>query len=293
MFNNSKNDWASAWASSKAISYWLPVIGGACGLLSGTAEASRRKKEEEEKARQIRDAEARAKAADEQRRRSEQQEYRNQMVALGEQSLDLFEALPNHLSAAEKCLDRAEVDFADDAFAPFWDSIENAANWLGRFDEDVQQLKSNSSRYTELIGKCEDAPPHFPLAGQSVVKLNVGTATAERMKPIVRTAQRNFQFASIYEQRKTNQVLVAGFTNLARALNIMTSQITASIDDLATSVESMSSTQDAIYSRMGDAVKQAGQHHGELMKEASEGAARESKALEMLDNIQRGRRPSW
>jgi uncharacterized protein YfcZ (UPF0381/DUF406 family) len=250
MFNNSKNDWASAWDSSKAISYWLPAIGGACGLWRGAAEAARRKQEEEEKAQQMRDAEERARAADERRRRSEQQEYRNQIIALGQQSIGLFESLPKHLSAAEKCLDRAEVDFAEDAFAPFWDSIENAANCLGRFDECVQQLKSNSSRYTELIGKCEDAPPHFPLTGNSVRKLNVGTATAERMGPIVRTAQRNFQFATIYEQRKTNLVLVAGFTNLARALNRMTSQITESIDALAGSVELMSSTQDAIYSRM-------------------------------------------
>ena len=57
----------------------------------------------------------------------------------------------------------------------------------------------------------------------------VATATAERMQAIVRKAQRNFQFATIYEQRKTNQILVAGFTTLAQALNQMTGQITASI----------------------------------------------------------------
>lgn len=116
------------------------------------------------------------------------------------------------------------------------------------------------------------------------------------MKAIVQTAQRNFQFATIYEQRKTNQILVAGFTNLAQALDRMTWQITASIDDLAGSVDVMTSTLNestrAIHSRLGDVAEMTSQHHDELMKEASEGAARERKALEMLDNIQRGRRPS-
>jgi DNA anti-recombination protein RmuC len=93
----------------------------------------------------------------------------------------------------------------------------------------------------------------------------------------------------IYEQRKTNQILVAGFTNLADALNDMTWRITDSIDNLASSVDGMTSTlnesMQAIHSRMGDI-------HEELSKEASERAVREKKALEMLDNIQRRRKPS-
>jgi hypothetical protein len=47
----------------------------------------------------------------------------------------------------------------------------------------------------------------------------------------------------------------------------------------------------AIHSRMGDIAETTTQHHKELSKEASERAAREKKVLEMLDNIQRGRRP--
>ncbi len=205
--------------------------------------------------------------------REAQQSYRKQMIVLREQSIGLFESMPTYLSCAEKYLDKAEVDFADGAFAPFWDSIENAAKMLGRFDEGVRHIKDNLSRYTETIRwynkyKLEDTPPQFPLARQSVTKLGVGTATAKRMEAMVRTAQRNFQFATIYEQRKTNQILVAGFTNLEQALDRMTRQITASIDDLA-----------------GLVVE-------ELREEASEGAARGRKALEMLDNIQHGRRPS-
>lgn len=228
--------------------------------------------------------------------KEKQRSYRENMTSLSEESIGLFESLPNYLECAEKYLDLAEFNFSDGAFAPFWDSIEKAAKTLGYFDESVQHIKNNSSRYTKLLREYKDTPPQFPLSRQSVEKLDVGTATAEYMKAIVRTAQRNFQFATIYEQRKTNQVLVAGFANLAEALDQMTWKITESIDDLAGSVDIMTLTLNEslreIHSRVGDIVEETSQHHDELIEETSKGAAREEKVLEMLDNIQRGRRPS-
>ncbi|MBT9143700.1 MAG: hypothetical protein DDT29_02108 [Dehalococcoidia bacterium] len=206
------------------------------------------------------------------------------MIRLGEQSIGLFESMPKLLSSAEALLDRAENDFADSAFAPFWDSIENAAKTLAHFDRGIHQIEDNSSDYTELIKEYKDTPPEFPLARQSVANLRVGLATAERMEALVRKAQRNFQFATIYEQRKTNQILVAGFTSLAHALAQMTGQITASINALSSSIG-------AIHSRMGDITEMASRHHKEHMEKTSEAAERQKKALEMLDNIQRGRRP--
>lgn len=254
--------------------------------------------EEIEKEKQRQAAIAQQKVAEESRLqhyRNEQQGYWNQLIALSEQSISLFESLPKHLSVAENYLDQAEADFADGAFAPFWDSIENAAKELSHFVNGVHSINYNSSRYTEMVSKYESTPPQFPLARQSVAKLGVGTTSAERMKAIVRTAQRNFQFATIYEQRKTNQILLAGFTSLAHALAQMTMQITATIDDLAGSVDVMTATLNeslrANHSRIGDIAEMADQHRKELVKDASERAVREKKVLEMLDNIQHGRRP--
>ena len=147
---------------------------------------------------------------EEQERQQEfQRGYHKKMIVLGEESISFFEGLPKYLESAEKYLDQAEVNFSYGAFAPFWDSIEKATKMLGRFEESIQRIKSNSSIYTTLIGKYEDIPPQFPLTRQSVTKLDVGTETAKRMNVIAWTAQRNFQFATIYEQRKTNQILVA------------------------------------------------------------------------------------
>jgi uncharacterized protein YfcZ (UPF0381/DUF406 family) len=266
-------------------------VGGAfhpCGIVIGIivpiAEDAKRRQEAES-----------AEEARRQRQIAEQLGYQNEMVALGEQSLVLFESMPNFIRSAEENLDQAEIEFADGAFAPFWDCIESVAKTLGRFDEGVHRIKNNSRRYAELIKKNGHTPSRFPLAPQSVTGLNVAVATAERMKAIVRKAQCDFQFATIYEQRKTNQLLVAGFTNLAHALREMTWQITSSIDDLARSIDGITLTigeslQD-IHSRIGDIAKATDRHVEEASKVSSAAAERERKALEILDNIQRRKRP--
>jgi len=234
--------------------------------------------------------------AQRQRQKEQQEAFRQQMVVLGEQSMAVFESIPEHLRTAEDHLDQAEIDFAEGVFAPFWDSIEKAALTLGRFDEGVRKINHSSSQYAALTRQYDADPPRFPLSTQSVKKLTVGTATAERMKRIVRTAQRNYHFASIYEQRKTNQILVAGFTNLAQALDEMTWRITTSIDGLASSVDSMASTLNesilSMHSRIDDIAEMTAKHHQTVSKESSERATREKKVVAMLDNIQRHRRPS-
>ena len=106
------------------------------------------------------------------------------------------------------------------------------------------------------------------------------------MKAIVRTAQRDFQFATIFEQRKTNQILVAGFTNLGQALDQMTRQLSQSINDLSDSVDSMTSTLNSMDSRLGDMAENINNHHDEIMKMGSARARREKLVLQKLDNIQ-------
>ena len=74
-----------------------------------------------------------------------------------------------------------------------------------------------------------------------------------------------------------NQILIAGFANLTEALNQMACKITASINELAISIAVMTST----LNESLDAIQ----------TEQIVGVARLGEALEMLDNIQRGRRP--
>src|SRR4051812_31391969 len=76
---------------------------------------------------------------------AEQADLKRQMLALNEESLRALESLPLKLESAERHLDRAETDFAEEAFAPFWDSIEKAANELAGFDQGVHVVRNSSS----------------------------------------------------------------------------------------------------------------------------------------------------
>lgn len=295
-------------AIALAIRYWETILGfGVLGLVLGLTiylivkaiEKNKRLQEEEDARKAAEEARIREqKVAEEARIRKHKEDqymYKKEMIVLGDNSIALFESMPEHLKLAEEYLNQAEFEFSDGAFAPFWDAIEKTAKTLGRFDEAVRKIKNNASQYTDLIRNYENLPPQFPLARKSVEKLSVGTATAERMKEIVRTAQRNFQFATIYEQRKTNQILVAGFTNLAQALDLMTWQITDSVGNLAGSVDSMalalSKSMNAIHSRLGDMAESNIKHNSKVVELASDRVAREKTALDMLDNIQRHRKP--
>jgi hypothetical protein len=148
---------------------------------------------------------------------------------------------------------------------------------LGRFAEGVHGIKDCAARHTELVSKYEGTPPRFPVSVGYVKELGVGMRSAARMQNLVRKAQRDFRFSMIYEQRKTNEILVAGFEHLAEALEGMEWEISASIDALTGSVRTagttLSETAKMIDSRLTDL------------------SARASEALEMLDNIQRRRRP--
>ena len=256
--------------------------------------------EEEKKSAAQRAAQEAREESERQQYLAQQRQFRGQIFSINEESLGAFEQMPAQLRSAEEYLDQAERDFAEGAFAPFWDSVEKAAFALGGFEERVRKIERNSSQYIDLVKKAqkyEIKAPVFSVSSSSAPKLKIASETSKRMSGIVRSAQRNFQFSVIYEQRKTNQILVAGFRNLAQALEEMTWRITQSIDDLSTSVRSMNATlNDSLR-----AIQQQSQRianateglRGDSSSAAASSSAREQNALEMLDNIQRHRYPSF
>lgn len=270
--------------------FWVCVVGGAIiGFVMKLAE--------EAKAAQARaDTRAATQAAERRAHQEQQQQYGTELLKGSEESLKAFEALPKHLLDAESFLDRAERDFEEQAFSPFWDSIEQAAMRLGYFDAGIASIGRHAKRHGELSKIYEGKSPLFPLSRDSVERVAIGSTTADRMKAIVRRAQRNFQFASIYEQRRTNQILIAGFNNLAQALDGMADRLSRSIDDLNESVSAaINSLGDEIaaVNRSTVAVSESLQQFTSTFeRDAANRAERHARALEMLDNIQRRRVPS-
>lgn len=253
----------------------------------------------EMKAEKERKAERERQRLEEERRQREhnqqQAQYRESLVGFGDNSLSLFEEMPRHLMTTEELLDQAELDFQERAFAPFWDSVESAATHLGRYDENVRKITDNAQRHCEIAQRYEGNPPPFPITESSVNGVQAAKPSNERLRYIVRAAQRDFEFATIYEQRKTNQLLVAGFTNLAQALEGMGQRIASSIDDLSSQITYMTTSIDNLAEGVSEAlatVNSSVQDFSEQsLQRQDEALQRHDRALEMLDNIQRRRRP--
>jgi biopolymer transport protein ExbB/TolQ len=239
--------------------------------------------------------------------KNQQRQFYTSLIDLGSDSFALFESMPNHLLTAEELLDKAEGDFEEGAFAPFWDSVERAAMKLGQFDDSVRTITTNAERHADVAKRYEGPPPAFPIVLDSVTGMAAANTTNDRMRTILRQAQRNFQFATIFEQRKTNQLLVAGFTNLAEALDGMGRRIESSIDGLGEQISEMSSTLDTSLQNLAsdlsstlttlhESSTEAFSNHFEglqtsLQKDSESRAARHKQTLDMLDNIQRRKLP--
>jgi len=227
-------------------------------------------------------APARKREAERRQAAERQRDYAESLVRNCKESVDDFELLPGHLLAAEEFLDQAEARFHEEAFAAFWDSIEQAVKELGGFDTRVRSIDRRLTTYDSLVKQYEGQPPQFPIDRDCVSSLAVSARTAERLRSIVYKAQCNSQFAEIYEQRKTNRILVAAFATFADALALMSSELQSSIGQLASSVAQMRSqfndSLPAVQINAANSASSSAQHHKEVMLELKS-AATERKAL--------------
>lgn len=167
---------------------------------------------------------------------------RGQLATIAHAALLKFEELPQSLERAEAELDRAEAEFRDRAFDPFWSAIEGATQALATFSQDVGVIRSNAAAFLTMAGDAGVPQPQFPIGADAIKRLGVSGRTAERLRAIVGTAQRDFQFAQIYQLRRTNQILIAGFQSLSAALEGLDmtigeglSHLSGAVDQLATS----------------------------------------------------------
>lgn len=280
MFEISDND-----SNGVATFVIVIIIGIVTGIFALTVTNRQEKVREEAEKKKVEELE---RIKIEEARKQKLLENRNAISNLCQTALILVRVSPSYLRDAEQILDQAEIDFKENALAPFWDSIEKATTMLGSFNLNIKVMEKELSEYTKLIGVYDGEPPVFPLSVKYVEKLKIGTGTAERMQSIVRSAQRNFQFAMIYEQRKTNQILVAGFTSLAQALEQMAQSINTAINDLSTSMDRMSSSLTNSMRRIESRIDDISETTSAYLNGQEE---HEKQAIEMLDNIQRGRKP--
>lgn len=223
----------------------------------------------------------------EKRAAAQQQQVQAKLTLIVTSSQKVADGLPILLNDAERALERAEREFSEGVFAPFWDAIEEAARKLATFERDVNALVQNAREHKEVVVGLSPAEQPIPFR-LGVQALPDATHIAERMRTVVRRAQKDRDFATIYELRKTNQLLVTGFSTLGQAIADLKERLESSLDRLSTSVSDLNVNLSNATSEVVSKLEQSMQH---AERESDARREHERAEREMLDNIQRRRKP--
>jgi hypothetical protein len=185
---------------------------------------------------------------------------------------------------AERAVERAETEFAQGAFSPFWSEVEHAGALLQEYSETLAEIRRRRATCESL----EEAPA----SDGSPTPLPGVASTTARLGIVVRSAQRDPTFSLIFEQRRTTMALLRGFTTLESAIDSIGKSISWQLSDLGESLASAHAegarrTVDAI-----ERVEKEAERRAVSQGARDEAAARRSEEQsKMLDNIQRRRKP--
>lgn len=172
-----------------------------------------------------------------------------------ESSTELATELRQHLNRVPLLLREAENEYHDNAFAPFWDAVENAAQNLAALNEKANRLSGNAKDYYNKLNGRKHTFPAFPV---QITTIPDASPVTKEFRRVVRMGQTNHDFADIYEHRRTREVLIAGFRTLGEAVNNLGATLEHSIyilqesvsSDLAKVIEEEIKTRETLDNRM-------------------------------------------
>ena len=208
-----------------------------------------------------------------------------------------LKTLAQLVEQAEDSLNQALQLFKERAYTPFWDSIENAVESLRQFDKRVNYINQSANEYYASLEGREHTYPAFPLRSEDLPNPN---ALIKRLAERIAEAQRDFQFASIFEQRRTTSAIVAGFRNTQEAINSLRNDIVSSLSDLQNSLESGLENISSNIREGFDDLAESHEHSAAELRETLDGYAEEASKRntkhqkfteDALDNIQNRRKP--
>jgi hypothetical protein len=213
-------------------------------------------------------------------------------------------SLPIILGDAEITLDRAHDELRSLLPSPFWEAMEEVVVSLNAFQQALSVIEASRSAYLMQAAQLGSGVPEFTL-GVSV--LPDPAATHSRLNRLYREAQALDRFPMVYEQRRTNAILITGFRSLGQAIERLGGRIVDEISSLAASLDCrLVNLESSLESSVTAAAEQSAalraelqRSHGvndailgQLRQDAEASSESERLALRMLDNIQRRRKPS-
>jgi hypothetical protein len=289
------------------------VVGPAAALAAGGKIIGVFAAQEAAAEAQRREAErlANQKAEEERRRLEERRLAETQARAAVSVAQGAALSLATLLGGAELDLDRSEDELVEGQYSPFWEAIEEAVSQLNSFEKQLLLIEQQRTIHKALVPRCGHDTPPFLLG---IAVLPDPTQTYQRLRTLYRRAQKDRDFASIYEQRRiaskidrTNAILVAGFTSLGQAIERLGDRVEDSLHQLRVALECRLG--DIHSSLEASATAAAAQHRAmvselsrsrelgsdvviQMRRDAESRSEHEQRTRRMLDNIQRRRRPA-
>lgn len=209
---------------------------------------------------------------EEQRVSNEAQSLSSDLAQVYTTSTKLAIELRHHLDEVAQLLKNAELEYQSNAYGPFWDAIETSAKHLSVFNEKTGRLSRYADKYYVTLTGRRHTFPIFPVKKQNIPD---ASAVVKEFRRIIRLGQTNFEFANIWEHRRTRDVLIAGFRTLGEAVNNLAVVIETSIYTL----------QESISSEVAKVVE-------EEIKTRESIQNRMAEQSRMLDNLQHHRKPT-
>jgi hypothetical protein len=218
---------------------WL-VIGAVISAIRWRMKENQKLRAQEEKEQAERDRQKRvAETAVLERAASERRDrdyLSSQLSNTHDTVIQLKQSMPALLQSAASNLRLADQEFQRGAFSPFWAAIEEATMRLGELSESLQKFEVLVERHKQLSDKLvanhNQSASAFPVRIRDLRAADEARAVSQQMDLIVSKAQTNYQFASIYEQRRTSAILIAGFQSLGSAISGMTNRITSQLQQI-------------------------------------------------------------
>ncbi|WP_156431654.1 hypothetical protein [Mycobacterium sp. GA-1199] len=241
------------------------------------------------------------------RHATEQQSLAARLQEKNNLAVDQFRLLPEFLSSAHRYLDSAEEEFRETAYVPFWTAIENATTELGEFIDSVNLINNIAAEYAILASRYEGPVDPFAVSLDATAKLHVSQGVSQRISQITRPAHKDPEFAKTFLLMRGNSIMVAGFANLGQALGRMTESLTSALAEVKSSIGQVSAQMSGVatsldslnYStRSLDASTRSVEagirsNSTQLSSHFKEIERLQSRSVEKLDNIQRGRKPPY
>lgn len=180
---------------------------------------------------------------------AEAAEVEKRANALLESSYIEAESIPIELEHACDALARAQNEFVETAYGPFWDEAECAAELLAEATGKLRSIARSAQEYGTLLAEWRHNFPRYPVSIDALPDL---AATAAAVQLVVRRGHTKYEFASIWEHRKGRKVYVGDFRSIGEAIADGATAVTEAFDEFSRSVPGSLDTTDV---RMSDVAR--------------------------------------